>query len=133
MTGRCLQIFMLTKYPGRKWYKWTLMYPRWDPGVSADLEDWIKTKKDLFDIMAVFVPPQVEDWNFTRFKCVHPCGRSCLRVLWRGRVRRDGYAEAKLDRLGESPFNLSDRHEGNQYPLMDRRGKPSNNRRKPIT
>ncbi len=110
MTGKCLQIFRLTAYPGRKWFKWVLVYPPQKPGESKDLPDTVKRKEDMFGIMGMYILGSVPDWMPTQFKIIHPCGRSCLRVLWRGKVWRDGKVVLeqgkKSDLLGEPPFEL---------------------------
>ena len=111
MTGKCLQVFRLTKYPGRKWYRWVLVYPpQREPHKSKDLPTFYKAKRQLYELMAQFVVPDVPDWLPTQYKIIHPCGRSCLRVVWRGRVWRDGKISLEpgrgSDLLGEPPFLL---------------------------
>jgi hypothetical protein len=121
MTGRCLQLFRLTQYTGRKWFRWQLVYPPQEhPSIrrgerkSSDLPDTIKRKGDLFAVMRLFLLPSVPDWKPTEFKAIHPCGASCLKVLWLGNVWRDGRTsltrskktETTVDLLNEPPFNL---------------------------
>jgi hypothetical protein len=120
MTGKCLQLFRLTQYPGRKWWKWQLVYPpqeypdRRHQRKNSDLPDTIKRKEDLFATMRMYLLPSVPDWQGMEFKAIHPCGASCLKVVWRGRVWRDGRTsltrskktETTVDLLGEPPFDL---------------------------
>lgn len=111
MTGKCLQVFRLTQYPGRRWYRWVLVYPpQRKAGESKDLPTFFRVKKQLYELMAQFVVPDVPDWLPTQYKIIHPCGRSCLRVVWRGKVWRDGKVSlepgGRNDLLGEPPFLL---------------------------
>lgn len=111
MTGKSLQIQRLTKYQGRKWFRWVLVYPLIDERQkSTDLPDTIKLKSDLFSIMRTQVIPSVPDWMPTTFKVMHMRGGRGrgIKVVWEGQVWRDGRVEPDRtkDRLGETPFSL---------------------------
>jgi hypothetical protein len=81
---------------------------------DSDLPDTVRRKSDLFGIMRTFILPDTPDWKGTTFKVIHPCGRSCLKVVWHGLAWRDGRATVTrskktgemIDRLGEPPFEL---------------------------
>lgn len=106
MVGRVLQIFRLDSYPdglGRK--SWRLCYPAYTV-TNKDIPDYIKEKKQVFEIMTYFILPGMQSWNHTRFKVIHPCGRSCLRKMWDGYVFIDGKVKQKVDNLGDRPFYL---------------------------
>lgn len=101
----------MTKYAGRKWYKWNLVYPPQDPKrKSNDLSDTIKRKADLFDIMRMYIVPGVADWEPTEFHVLHMRGGRGrgIKVVWEGKVWRDGRVDPdkSKDLLGEPPFEL---------------------------
>ena len=111
MAGKAIQIQRLTKYQGRKWYKWVLVYPSIDKTrKNNDLLDTIKRKVDLFDIMRMYIVPSVPDWEPTTFKVLHMRGGRGrgIKVVWEGKAWRDGRVDPdkSKDLLGEPPFEL---------------------------
>lgn len=111
MVGKAIQIQRLTKYGGLKWYRWVLVYPPRDlERKSGDLQDTIKRKIDLFDIMQIYIVPSVPDWMPTTFKVLHMRGGRGrgIKVIWEGKVWRYGKVSPDVtkDFLGETPFEL---------------------------
>jgi hypothetical protein len=111
MVGKAIQIQRLTKYEGRKWYRWVLVYPPRDPErKSGDLQDTVKRKIDLFNIMQMYIIPSVPDWMPTDFKVLHMRGGrgKGIKVVWEGKVWRYGKVDPdnSKDLLGEPPFEL---------------------------
>ena len=122
MAGKAIQIYRNDQYRNSKREKWTLIYP---PRVYTsidrtrkgnDLSDDITHKADLFDIMRMYIPPDVPDWKGAVFKVQHMVGGrgKGIKVLWVGRVWTDGRVALvrwkktgnMIDKLGESPFEL---------------------------
>ena len=111
MTGRAIQIQRLTKYEGREWYRWMLVYPPQDPKTkNRDLPDMVRRKIDLFDIMQMYIVPSVPDWMPTTFKVLYMRGGRGrgIKVIWEGKVWRYGKVspDNSKDFLGETPFEL---------------------------
>ena len=112
MAGKAIQVQRLTKYEGRKWFKWQLVYPpQVEPGQSKDIPDTIKCKEDLFAVMRMYIIPAVQDWAPTTFKVMHMRGGrgQGIKVVWEGEVWRDGKVvpDTSKDHLGEPPFELT--------------------------
>lgn len=111
MVGKAIQIQRLTKYEGRKWNRWVLVYPPRDPRKkNFDLPDTVKRKIDLFDIMQMYIVPSVPDWMPTTFKVLYMRGGRGIgiKVIWEGKVWRYGKVspDNSKDFLGETPFEL---------------------------
>ena len=111
MVGKAIQIQRLTKYEGRKWYRWVLVYPPRDRNrVSNDIPSTIKRKVDLFEIMRMYIVPGVFDWMPTEFKVIHMQGGRGrgFKVVWVGKIwRHDKVSpDNSKDLLSEPPFRL---------------------------